>query len=153
MNDFSLIDKIVENFNKNIDTSTNLVTVLAVFIGLNILITVINVWTQFRLKTKDKSVIAFNLRETKKVELQESIFKKLDKLALIDPKNESDQLLLKIQEIDATIRENKIHIPKKLLVSINDILDYFKEIMVDYRKKDYKKEIDLFDEFCKIYNS
>ena len=67
MNDFSLIDKIVENFNKNIDTSTNLVTVLAVFIGLNILITVINVWTQFRLKTKDKSVIAFNLRETKKV--------------------------------------------------------------------------------------
>ena len=85
--------------------------------------------------------------------MQENIFKKLDKLALNDPKNESDQLLLKIQEIDATIRENKIHIPKKLLVSINDILDYFKEIMVDYRKKDYKKEIDLFDEFCKIYNS
>ncbi len=153
MNDFSLIDKIVDNFNKNIDTSTNLITVLSVFIGLNIIITLLNVWTQFRLKTKDKSVIAFNLRETKKVELQEDIYKKLDKLALIDPKTESDLLLSKIQILDATIRENKIHIPSKLLNSTNNILDYFKEIMVDYRKKDYKKEIELFDNFCKIYNS
>lgn len=145
MNNLGAIQELLETYSDDIARNNQLLMALLIFIGVNLLTTIINIISQHRLKSKDKKIISFKIKEQKRVSIFESIYRKLDKMTFLDGKTESDELLQSIQNVEKYISKNKLYIHKKDQKIMYAITDYFKTILTDYRKKEYGKEIKLFD--------
>lgn len=145
MNNLGAIQELLETYSDDIARNNQLLIAMLIFIGVNLLSTLINIISQHRLKSKDKKIISFKIKEQKRVSIFESIYRKLDKMTFLEGKTESDELLESIQNVEKYISKNKLYIDKKDQKLMYEITDYFKTILTDYRKKEYGKEIKLFD--------
>ena len=74
----------------------------------------------------------------------ETLFKKLDAISLYD-KSQEEEMLTDLKEINIFITQNKLYIPKKLQSTANNILDYFKNILTDFRQKSIEREYVQFE--------
>ena len=72
--------------------------------------------------------------EEKRIKVLETLFKKLDAISLYD-KSQEEEMLTDLKEINIFITQNILYIPKKLQSTANNILDYFKNILTDFRQK------------------
>ncbi len=145
MNNLGVLKDLMQTFSNDIDRNNHLLIALLIFILINLLTTIINIASQHKLKSKDKSIISFKIKEQKRISVFESIYRKLDKMTFLDGKTESEELLQQIQNVEKSISKNKLHIDKKNQKLMYEITDYFKTVLTDFRKKDYTKEIQLFD--------
>jgi hypothetical protein len=87
----------------------------------------------------------------KKVEVFEHIYKMFNKFSLYD-RDQSQNLLIEIQTLSKYNNDNGLYIDKQLTNLINDFTDYFKEVIVDYRKKDFSKEQGFQNRFKSLFN-
>lgn len=150
MNDYSLTKEMLEEILGLSNNSTLLIT-LIIMISINIGVEVfkfISKWMLANKAKKDKRII---LIEEKRIKILEQLFQSLDSLTLFD-QTQDNELLVKIKEINKFMTRNKIYIPKEFQKYSNNILDYFKNILTDYRLKDIEKETKLFNKFCHGFN-
>lgn len=152
MNNLGILKEILGKYGDDIALNNKLIIALLVFILINLLTTLINIISQHNLKSKDKKIISFQIKETKRIHIFEKGYHKLDNLSFFDGKNESVALLEKIQESERFISKNKMYIGKKELKAMYEITDYYKTVASDFRRKDYSKEIQLFETFSKLFN-
>lgn len=148
MNDYSLTKDLIE---KGFSTGNSLSIVLIVLVSLNIGIESFRFISMIIISNKEKHNKRQILIEEKRLKIIEQLFQSLDKLTLFD-KSESSILLDNLKDINLFITKNKLYISKNYLDCTNEILDYFKDVLADYRKKNVEKEISLFDKFCHEFN-
>ncbi len=144
MNDYSSLKDLIDSINKN---NHSLILTLIILISINIGVEVIRFIGMLILANKDRSNKKQLLIDEKRIKILEQLFESMDSLTLFD-KNESKQMLDKIKEINLFLTKNKLYIPKKFQNHTSQILDYFKNILTDYRLKSIEKEIILFEKFC-----
>jgi hypothetical protein len=152
MNNVGILKDLLENYSNDIERNNQLLIALLIFIGINLLTTIINIISQHNLKSKDKNIISFKIKEQKRITIFENIYEKLERITFLDAKTESDELLQSIQNVEKTISKNKLYIKKKNQRLMYNLTDYFKTTLTDYRKKDYSKELRLFDRLVSNFN-
>ena len=147
MNDYSLTkDALIGNGNLS-----GMLLTLIILVCINILIELIRFRTTLYLSNKDKDNKRQLLIEEKRIKVSETLFKKLDNLTLYD-KSEADRMLNDLKEISMYITQKKLYIPKKLNSISNELLDYFKNVLTDFRQKSIERETELFQRFCDEFN-
>jgi hypothetical protein len=112
-----------------------------------ILIGVLTFVTQITLKPKE----GHYARTEKKVEVFEHLYNTYVSFTLVD-REQSGQLLNDIQKFSRYVVVNGLYIDKQLMRLTNEVTDYFKEVIVDFRKKDLAKEKVLQDKFKSLFN-
>lgn len=154
MNNLSVYKDIFEQYGADILNNTKVVVALIIFIGLNLLVTCVNVWAQFSVKNKDKKILTFSLKEKRRIEICESIFHDITELSdILGPHNEvAMSIINKVNFIRSNVTRNKLYISNSLYDHINNILDYYITIASDPLNKDIGKEDLLFKEYSKIFN-
>ena len=121
-------------------------------IGINIIITILNIISNFILKNKEKSNYSHNKKEDKRIEKLEECYNKLERLTYFDGKTDNELFYESIAELDHYVIKNKLYINKKFQRIINDFNDYFKIVLADHTKKDYRKEITFLDLYTTEFN-
>jgi hypothetical protein len=147
MNDYSLTKDAVNSSGE----INGLLITLIILVCINILIELIRFGVSLYLSRKDKDNKRQLLIEEKRIKVIETLFKKLDAISLYD-KSEEEKMLTDLKEINIFITQNKLYIPKKLQSNSNEILDYFKNVLTDFRQKSIEKETELFNKFCNEFN-
>jgi len=153
MNNVTVIKDLFEIYSKDIQNNTKLLIAMSIFILINLIVTFVNIWAQVKLKNKEKKIYSFNLKEVRRIEISEKLYNQLDNLTFFDGKNNNEIFLIKIQELEKFVSSNKLYISKNVFKNVQGFSDYFKSVLVDYRKKDYAKEMELTENFCNIFNS
>lgn len=144
MNDISSLQNLIQTINKQ---NENLIIALIVLISVNIIIELIKIGGQYFLLRSDGKQKKQLLIDEKRIKILETLFKNLDRLSLYD-QTQSRQMLKDIKDINLYISSNKLYIPKKFRSHANNILDYFKNVLSDYRQKNIQVETKLFEKFC-----
>lgn len=153
MNNISAIKDLFEIYSKDIQSNSKLLIALIVFISINLVVTFINIWAQINLKNKEKKIYSFNLKEKRRIEILEELFKQIDNLTYYDGKENNEIFLSKIQSLEKYVCANRLYIPKNIYKTVQDFNDYFKCYLTDYRKKDFASEMKLTEDFCNIFNT
>lgn len=148
MNDYTAIKELVE---QSTSQNSTLTITLIILISINIGVEIIRFIGMIILSNKDRSNKKQLLIEEKRIKILEQLFQNLDSLTLYD-RSEQTQLLEKIKEINLFVTKNKIYIPKKFQSHTTEILDYFKNVMTDYRLRSIEQESKLFEKFCNEFN-
>lgn len=147
MNDYSLTNDALKS-NGEIN---GLIITLIILVCINIIIEIIRFGVSLYLSKKDKDNKRQLLIEEKRIKVLETLFKKLDAISLYD-KNQEEKMLTDLKEINIFVTQNKLYIPKNLQSTANEILDYFKNVLTDFRQKSIEKETELFKKFCYEFN-
>lgn len=147
MIDYSLTNDIVNNNGEIV----GLIITLIILVCINILIELIRFGVSLYLSKKEKDNKRQLLIEEKRIKVLETLFKKLDAISLYD-KSEEENMLTALKDISIFITQNKLYIPKKLQLTSNEILDYFKNVLTDFRQKSIERETELFNKFCNEFN-
>jgi hypothetical protein len=148
MQDYSLTKDIIADPNL---ADNSIQIALVVMISINIGIEVFRFITMLVITKKDKHNKRDLLIEEKRIKILEKLFQSLDKLSLYD-RDESEDMLISIKKINLFITKNKLYIPKKYQNCSNEVLDYFKNVLTDYRQKNIETETKLFEKFCNEFN-
>lgn len=144
MNDIGVLKELIDKFSNNIDNSNKLSIALMIFMLINLLMSLINIYSDHKLKNKEKKIFSFSLKEKRRIEIFEKIYQLQDKLTFYDGRNDNNTFLLDIQSIQVYVSQNKLYLSNKEQQLINEINDYFKTVLTNYRIKDYRKEAELF---------
>lgn len=151
MNNYTVYKDLLENFGKEINTNSNLTFALICFISLNLIVTIMNIFSQNRLKNKEKKIFSFNLKEKRRIEILEELYNKMENLSNFDGKERSDEFLLQIKEMEAFTNKNRLYLPKQIQKITNEYSDYLKSVLTDFRKKNYEFEINVFNKYSKLF--
>lgn len=132
----------IEHFKELIINSFNISKQL--FLSILLLINIIIEAWRFYKSKKIKEIERKNqigvLIDQRGIEIQEELYKKLLKLTYIDHKSDSKQLLKETKEITQYIDINNLYITTDIHKTVNNFLDYWKEVLLDSRKKSFEKE-------------
>ena len=151
MNDFGALQNLIEAANKNIDAHYNLTLTLLGFVCVNFLLTCLDIFFQFRLKNKEKSINSFNLREVKRIDAQEELYKLLEELTYYDG-TDMPNYQSKSVTINKFLSQKGLHLNKKIIKIAQGFNDYFLTVLGDYTRKDYLIETEFLEEYAAAYN-
>lgn len=151
MKELDLFEKIISQYGNEVLQNTRLIIALSFLILTNIILGIINLIAQVKLKNKEKQIYSYSIRENKRLNVLEQIYYSLEELSYFN-ENESQTLLSKLKEIEAFVSKNKIYLSRDFINCISGICDYYKGILVDYRKKKYETEIELMNVYVKLFN-
>lgn len=151
MNDYSALKDLFEIFSNEITTNSKLTITLICFIVVNLGVTLLNIFSQNRLKNKEKKIYSFNIKEKRRIEILEELYNKMENLSNFDGKERSDQFLQQIKEMEAYTNKNRLYLPKPIQKITNDYSDYLKNVLTDFRKKNYEFEMNVFNKYCKLF--
>jgi hypothetical protein len=152
MNDFGALQELVVNVNEKINNNTKLLITLAFFVLINIIATLLDIYFQFKLKEKEKDINKHNIRETKRVDIQEDLYNMLEELTYFDGSN-FQLYQTKSKEINKYLTKKRIYLNKDIIKITQEFNDYFLSVLSDYRNKDFQKEISFLERYSKIFNN
>lgn len=141
----------LEFFLKNLGVTNNLIYVLIIVLILNIGAIVLRFVLEKRLKNKDKEIFRQNLINERSLKAQEQIYTRMHELSLFG-KGEDHEFLLAIQELQQFVSRNRLYLNNNLFECVDEVLNYFRVVLTDYRLKDLKNEENLFKKYSKIFN-
>lgn len=136
------------------EAGTNKVTfwTLTLILIVNIGVVIINCFTQFKLKTKEKSILKYGKIQDRSLEICVELYHKLEQISLMTEAVNAEELAKKVNEINAFIQHYKLFISNELRKYSQDITDYYMNIQTVPSLKDWGKEQKLFDQFSKTFN-
>lgn len=153
MNNLSILKNLIEQLDSDLSTNNKLIIALIVFVAINFILTGINIFFQFKLKNKDKEINNHNLRESKRIENQENLYVLLESLTYFDgSKREKNKFQNKIIEINQFLTQKRIYLNKEIIKIAQEFTDYNTKLLVDYREKNYEKEILILEKYNKVFN-
>ena len=141
MNDYCLSDTLQGG--KPADPVT---LALIILISINIGIEIFRFIAMLVLSNREQGNKRKIMIEENRLRVLEQLFKSLDELTLFDREQEVESLS-KIKEISQFITKNKLYIPKPFQKISNEILDYFRNVLTDFRNRSFEKEIKLFEKY------
>lgn len=154
MNNLGVLKDLIENLSADISSNNKLIICLSVFVGLNILIAILNIIFQFKLKNKDKDINSHSLREVKRIEQQNSLYSMLESLSYYDGSKQNIQdYHEKVSEINKFITKERLFLSKNLIKIAQQYTDYFLGALSDYRTKSYEKEIEMLELYSAKFNN
>lgn len=147
--DFDVLENLVREFGSEISQNSKLILVLIGLAAIDIIIALIRMVADFRLKNKEKAIHSFTLKEKTRIDVLTKIYFDLDELG-----QESDPqiLLQKVTEIERYVNRNSLYIRKGYETIISNALDYFKSIMTSPRKKNYQTEMDFMKSYRNLFD-
>lgn len=148
MNKYSTLENLVELLTTQ---NKSLLIALIFLIILNIGVEIFRFISMIILSNKEKKSKKDLLKEDKRLKILEQLFQSLDKLTLYD-RQDSEAMLTDVKKINTFISKNKLYIPQKFQEVSNEILDYFKNVMTDFRNKDIETETRLFEKYFNEFN-
>ena len=153
MNNVGVYKQIIGQLENDLSTNNKLIIILIIFVFLNFLLTGINIYFQFKLKNKDKEISNHNLRESKRIDHQEQLYTLLESLTYFDgtPK-EKNKFKKTITDINRFITQKRIYLSKDIIKITQEFTDYNTQLLVDYRKKNYEKEMGILEKFNTHFN-
>jgi hypothetical protein len=151
MNNLGAYKDLFEIYSTDLQQNTKLIITLTIFIGINLLVTILNIISQQVLKTKDKKIFSFTIREKKRIKHFEYVYQKFDDLTFFDGRQNNDSFLSNIQGLQKYITHHKLYFNKKELTLMNDYSDYFTIILSDHRKKDFQLEFSHAEKLQKAF--
>ncbi|RIV25123.1 hypothetical protein DYU11_07340 [Fibrisoma montanum] len=134
MLDSGILKDLVEKFEK----SHSLLITILVFVGVNILVSLINVWVQYKLKRLETRVHSDNIKESKRIEIMHELYRKMDLLRNIF--NDDVTLQRELQITSKYINENSIYLKDNEEQIARNCCDYFSTILVSNTNKDIARE-------------
>ena len=136
------------------EAGTNKVTfwTLTLILIVNIGVVIINCLAQFRLKTKEKSILKYGKIQDRSLQICVELYHKLEQISLMTETVNAEELARKVNEINAFIQHYKLFISDELRKCSQDITDYYMNIQTVPSLKDWGKEQKLFDQFSKTFN-
>lgn len=153
MINIGILQKLIQQLENDLSTNNKLIIALSIFVLLNFILSGINIYFQFRLKNKEKEINNHNLRESKRIENQEILYVLLEKLTYYNgSKKEQKDFQKQITEINQFLTRKRIYLNKKIISIAQEFTDYNTEILVDYRKKNYEKEMIILEKYNKEFN-
>lgn len=153
MNNIGITQKLIEQLESDLSTNNKLIIALIFFVLLNFILTGINIYFQFRLKNKDKEINNHNLRESKRIEHQEKLYGLLERLTYYDgSSSEKNKFQKQITVINQFLTQKRIYLNKEIIKITQEFTDYNTQILVDYRKKNYEKEMNLLEKYNNKFN-
>lgn len=123
-----------------------------IFILVNLIIALANWLIQKNIKSLENKIYMRKVREDKRISIIEEIYKELVSYTYILDKKEIQLKIKSLSELEKRIASNKLYIDYKMNSKITNFIDYIKDIMADFRKKDFKKEKTLLNEIEKQFN-
>lgn len=152
MNDLGALQELVRTANESINANYNLTITLSCFVGVNLLATGLDIFFQFKLKNKEKSITKHSLRESKRIDAQELLYNMLEELTYYDGSN-STNFQNKVSIINKYLTQKKIFLNKEIISIAQNFNDYFLTVLGDYRNKNYQIEASFLEEYDKIFNN
>lgn len=154
MNNLGVLKELIETLSSDISSNNKLIIGLSVFVGLNLILAILNIVFQFKLKNKDKDVNSHNLREVKRIEQQHSLYSMLESLSYYDGAKENLQIYHeKVSEINKFITRERLFLSKHLIKISQQYTDYFLGVLSDYRTKSYEREIEMLESYSLKFNN
>jgi len=153
MNNLGAYEKLFELYSNDIQNNTKLIIVLSIFIIINLIVTILNIISANRIKNKEKKIFSYNIKETKRIDIYEKLYHLVENLTNIDSIHNDEILLDEMRKIEQYVSKNNLYISKNIKNCTNEILDYFKSVLINIKLKDYKLEFSLLDKYSKIFNS
>jgi hypothetical protein len=153
MNNIGILQKLIEQLETDLSTNNKLIISLIIFVVLNLILAGINIFFQFRLKNKDKEVNNHNLREIKRIEHQEELYVLLESLTYYNgTSKEKVSFQKKMTLINQFLTQKKIYLNKEIIKISQEFTDYNTQLLVDYRKKNYEKELMILEKYNTQFN-
>ncbi|MEI7508449.1 MAG: hypothetical protein WCJ62_03190 [Flavobacterium sp.] len=152
MNDFGALQNLIEAANKSINSNYNLTLALLGFVFVNFFLTCLNIFFQFKLKNKEKSINSYNLKEAKRIETQDELYRLLEELTYYDGTN-THSYQVRTAEINKFLTQKKIYLSKNIIKISQNFNDYFLTVLGDYRRKNYSTEMEYLEEYNKAFNN
>lgn len=151
MNNLGVLQKLIEQLESDLSHNNKLIIALIIFVLLNFVVTGINIYFQFKLKNKEKEINNHNLRETKRIEHQEQLYILLESLTYFDgtAKEKFQQTII---EINRFLTKKRIYLNKDIIKISQEFTDYNTQVLVDYRKKNYEKELLILEKYNTKFN-
>src|SRR5690606_32799856 len=148
-----VLQKLIEQLEADLSHNNKLIIALIIFVLLNFVLTGINIYFQFKLKNKDKEINNHNLRETKRIEHQEQLYILLESLTYFDGTlSEKDKFQKTIVKINQFLTQKRIYLNKNIIKISQEFTDYNTQVLVDYRKKNYEKELLILEKYNTEFN-
>ena len=153
MNNIKILEKLIEQLQDDLSDNNKLMISLMIFVLLNLILAGINIFFQFKLKNKDKEINNHNLREVKRIENQEQLYILLESLTYYNGTTKAKvSFQKKITLINKFITQKSIYLNKDIIKISQEFCDYNTQLLVDYRKKNYEKELVILEKFNNRFN-
>lgn len=152
MNDLGALQELINKANEGINANYNLTITLVCFVIVNLLATGLDIFFQFRLKNKEKSITKHSLRESKRIDAQELLYTMIEELTYYDGSNSSD-FQNKVSIINKYLTHKKLYLNKEIITITQDFNDYFLAVLNDYTNKNYATEMSFLEEYYNIFNN
>lgn len=125
---------------------------IIVFIILNIIVAIVNWWIQRNVKNIDNKIYKNKVREDRRIKIIEEIYGELVSFTYILDKNEMVNSISKVSSLQKKVSENRLYIDSKMNDKITMFIDYLKNLMSDFRHKDFKEEQKMLTFIEKEFN-
>jgi len=112
---------------------------------------VIAIVGQYYIRKQDKNINSHNLKEAKRIQNLENVFQIISRLSIYD-RNSLNELLKDIQNLEKYVYENALYIDKPYERVVQNICDYYKEVVTDFNKKNYATEIENVNRFKNLFS-
>ena len=122
-------------------------------LGLQVVSSLSSLFIQWRLKSLDKNITKFNLREERRIQVAEEVYKQMVVLTRYVPGESVEQLITNISLLNNYIEIQQLYIPSEVKVVLDDYLDYFRTVTSKSFLKDISREAELLDKYYRLFNS
>ena len=106
----------------------------------------------FSVKNKEIAIYRKNMINNKRINIEETLYLMLEKMTLYTTPDRNTDFLNDIQTSERYIIINRLYLSKDIQKIANELLDYFKFVIPDYKNKDYALEMKLFDAYTKSFH-
>ncbi|MDO7853590.1 hypothetical protein [Hymenobacter convexus] len=124
-----------------------------VILVINVLSVLWNTVLQIRLKDREKDIANYNMKQTKKLAVYESIFDKFNNMTLFMSYGDTAALTQSVQVLQTYINANKIYVDSSSVPIFNKHLDYFRRMIIAPYQKDVRYEAAMLDELVVNFNN
>jgi hypothetical protein len=123
-----------------------------VFIGINLLIALVNWLIQRNVKTIENRIYKKKVREDRRIEIIEEVYKELVSFTYIFSSKEMIKANLRIAKLEKKVSENRLYIDSRMNNKITTYIDYLKKLLTDFRHKDFKREEMMLNDIVKEFD-
>lgn len=122
-------------------------------LGLQVISSLSSLYIQWKLKSLDKNLTKFNLREERRIQVAEEVYKQMVGLARFVPTEPAEKLSADVSALTSYVEIQQLYIPSDVKVVLEAYLDYFRVLSIKPFLKDITKETELLDEYYRLFNS
>jgi hypothetical protein len=125
---------------------------IIVFIIINIIVALVNWLIQRNVKKIENKIYKQKVREDRRILIIEEIYKELVSFSYIFNQEEMSLAISRISSLEKKVSENRLYIDSKMNDKITLYLDYLKNLLTDFRHKNFKTEQTMLNNIEKQFN-